>query len=269
MTEEYNPKQYLPTIDAILSVADLEKITVKKIRNALQELFGINLQPHKQDISDIIMERYFDLLEKRKNKVEPPPLSKEDIERQDALMASQLLKSTIRGPVTRGSGKATPRKPRAKKNAAGEKKRKAPNNGFNQALYLSQDLQNLFGVESLPRPQIVKQMWTYIKDNNLQNPNDRRQILCNDTLYKIFKKKTVGIFEMNKLLTSHIFKPDEIGDTKSVGELQAKPPPPPSSKPNGKKSADYVDEEDDDDDDDQELGDPDEDDSEESDEDAD
>lgn len=48
----YDPEHYRPMIDAILSVADLEEITVKRIRNALQELFAVDLLPHKVCTSD-------------------------------------------------------------------------------------------------------------------------------------------------------------------------------------------------------------------------
>lgn len=130
------------------------------------------------------------MIDKRKNKVEPE-LSKEEIERQDALMAARLLKSNLKGPVTRGGNKKPPRKKIQKE----EKKKRKPttNNPFNQEMYLSSEVQNLVGVDTLSRPQLVKQIWAYIKDNNLQNPQDGRQIICDDKLYKVFKKSMFRI----------------------------------------------------------------------------
>lgn len=126
------------------------------------------------------------MIDKRKNNVEPE-LTKEELERQDALMAARLLKSNLKGPVTRGGNK----KPLSRKKVQkeGKKKRKpTTNNPFNQEMYLSQEVQNLLGVDSLSRPKLVKQIWAYIKDNNLQNPQDGRQVICDDRLYKVFKK---------------------------------------------------------------------------------
>lgn len=129
------------------------------------------------------------MIDKRKNNVEPE-LTKEELERQDALMAARLLKSNLKGPVTRGGNKKPPPRKKAQKE---EKKKRKPttNNPFNQEMYLSQEVQNLLGVDSLSRPQLVKQIWAYIKDNNLQNPQDGRQVICDDRLYKVFKKSTL------------------------------------------------------------------------------
>lgn len=199
------------------------------------------------------------MIDKRKNNVEPE-LTKEELERQDALMAARLLKSNLKGPVTRGGNKKPSTRKKVQKE--GKKKRKpTTNNPFNQEMYLSQEVQNLLGVDSLSRPKLVKQIWAYIKDNNLQNPQDGRQIICDDKLYKVFKKsmlrqrdlfffffeeqllteqENVGIFEMNKLISSHLYKKDEMSDGKG------------GKKPAVKTEMDEVESKADDDDDDAE-----------------
>lgn len=83
-------------------------------------------------------------------------------------------------------------------------------------MYLSPDLTAVIGIEKTSRPQVVKYLWSYIKDNNLQNPNDKRQIECDTKLYQLFKKKTVGAFEMNRLLSNHIFKPEDWDESPST-----------------------------------------------------
>lgn len=52
-------------------------------------------------------------------------------------------------------------------------------------------------------------IWQYIKEHDLQNPKDRREILCDEKMEPIFGKK-MTMFSMNKLLTKHLFNPDEI-----------------------------------------------------------
>ena len=52
--------------------------------------------------------------------------------------------------------------------------------------------------------QIVKQLWAYIRQNNLQDPDDKRKIICNDELRVVFGTDTTDMFKMNKLLAKHI-----------------------------------------------------------------
>lgn len=61
----------------------------------------------------------------------------------------------------------------------------------------------------LSRPETVKRLWAYFKENELQDPKDRRQIRCDDALKAIFKQERVHMFTMNKLLSDHLFAPDE------------------------------------------------------------
>ena len=65
---------------------------------------------------------------------------------------------------------------------------------------LSGPLSALLEVEKLSRPQVVKQLWVYIKDNALQNPSNRREILCDDRMRPIFNADKIDMFKMNKVL---------------------------------------------------------------------
>jgi upstream activation factor subunit UAF30 len=55
---------------------------------------------------------------------------------------------------------------------------------------------------------VVKQLWVHIKANNLQDPGDKRQILCDDRLYSVFKQEKVHMFTMNKLLGKQLYPDD-------------------------------------------------------------
>jgi upstream activation factor subunit UAF30 len=61
----------------------------------------------------------------------------------------------------------------------------------------------------MPRTEVVKRLWVYIKANNLQDPNDGRQIKCDETLKGILKAEKVTIFSMNKHLSNQLHSPDE------------------------------------------------------------
>jgi chromatin remodeling complex protein RSC6 len=60
------------------------------------------------------------------------------------------------------------------------------------------------GPAPLPRGEVVSKVWDYIKAHNLQNPEDRREILADDKLRKVFGKDKVTMFEMNKHLARHL-----------------------------------------------------------------
>jgi upstream activation factor subunit UAF30 len=56
---------------------------------------------------------------------------------------------------------------------------------------------------------VVKKLWAYIKENELQDPNDKRQIRCDEKMQAIFKVTKVDMFGMNKLLGNHLYPVDE------------------------------------------------------------
>lgn len=68
----------------------------------------------------------------------------------------------------------------------------------------SPELAEIVGKDDLPRSEVVKKVWDYIKKNDLQDEKDRRQINGDDKLSKIFGKKSVSMFEMNKHLSAHL-----------------------------------------------------------------
>jgi chromatin remodeling complex protein RSC6 len=68
----------------------------------------------------------------------------------------------------------------------------------------SPELAEIVGKGPLPRSEVVSKVWEYIKKHDLQNPKDKREILADDKLEKIFGKKSASMFEMNKHLSAHL-----------------------------------------------------------------
>ena len=81
---------------------------------------------------------------------------------------------------------------------------KAANAALSKPLQPSAELAAVVGLSPLSRPDVVSKMWQYIKSNNLQNPQNKREILADEKLEPIFGKKTVTMFEMNKHLAQHL-----------------------------------------------------------------
>ncbi|KAK4420816.1 Upstream activation factor subunit UAF30 [Sesamum alatum] len=92
----------------------------------------------------------------------------------------------------------------AKESAPTGKKRRGGPGGLNKLCGVSPELQTIVGQPTLPRTEIVKQLWAYIRKNNLQDPNNKRKIICNDELRLVFETDCTDMFKMNKLLAKHI-----------------------------------------------------------------
>lgn len=71
-------------------------------------------------------------------------------------------------------------------------------------LTLSSELEEVVGSGPMPRSEVVKKLWEYIKKHDLQNPSNKRNILADDKLKKIFGKGEVTMFEMTKLVSAHM-----------------------------------------------------------------
>lgn len=81
----------------------------------------------------------------------------------------------------------------------------AINAALSKPLTLSPELEAVVGKGPMPRTEVVKQLWVYIKKNNLQNPANKRNILADEKLKAIFGGKgEVTMFEMTKLVSAHL-----------------------------------------------------------------
>ncbi|MEA3017870.1 MAG: hypothetical protein QOI38_2592 [Sphingomonadales bacterium] len=68
----------------------------------------------------------------------------------------------------------------------------------------SKELAAITGADPLPRSAVVSKMWDYIRRNNLQNPENKREIIADDTLRPIFGQDRISMFDMNKALSRHL-----------------------------------------------------------------
>ncbi|ORX91807.1 SWIB-domain-containing protein [Basidiobolus meristosporus CBS 931.73] len=191
-------------IKEILAQSDINTVSAKKVRTALEERHGISLKERKQEIDKLIL-KCFDALQE------------EDVEEEE------LSTGTPKKRVKKSSGdeslsevedtpkkkpRKTPTKKRTKKADPEEKEKKPraanPNSGFNKPYLLSPLLAEIVGAEELPRPEVTKRIWQYIKERDLQDPQDKRYIACDEKLKEVFETDRVHMFTMNKLLSQHL-----------------------------------------------------------------
>lgn len=115
-------------------------------------------------------------------------------------------KAPAKKPAAKAPATAAAKAP-AKKAAAKAPARKAarkPNAAFMKALTPSADLAAVVGSKPLPRTEVVKKMWDYIKKCNLQDAANKRMINADDKLKKVFGKAQVSMFEMAGLIGKHL-----------------------------------------------------------------
>ncbi len=79
------------------------------------------------------------------------------------------------------------------------------NSAFMKPMNVSEELALVVGKGPMPRSEVVKKLWVYIKKNNLQDPKNKRNINGDAALSAVFGgKKTVNMFEMTKLVSAHL-----------------------------------------------------------------
>lgn len=78
------------------------------------------------------------------------------------------------------------------------------NTAFMKSLKPSPELAAVVGADPLPRTEVTKRLWDYIKANNLQNPANKRNILCDAKLRAVMGKAEVTMFEMTALVGKHL-----------------------------------------------------------------
>lgn len=173
----------------------------------------------------------------------PPKKKRKASAEDDATLAARLqAEEDMRARPTRGAGtrktaptkkKKTPKKKTKSKVNADDDSDVEPsprvvnrNTGFHvrtltnilrastdltqKPLNLSPQLSNLLNGEAqLSRPQVTKKLWEHIKGNDLQDPDDKRYILCDDRMKEVFRQDKVHMFTMTKLVNQHMYNPDE------------------------------------------------------------
>jgi chromatin remodeling complex protein RSC6 len=102
-------------------------------------------------------------------------------------------------PAVKAKAKAKPAK------AAKPKAKRKPNAAFMRPMTIGSVLHPVIGSKPMPRTEVVKKIWEYIKKNKLQDAKERRNINADDNLKAVFGgKKTVSMFEMTKLISGHL-----------------------------------------------------------------
>jgi len=88
--------------------------------------------------------------------------------------------------------------------ATAKKTERKPNAAFMKPLTPSPTLAAVIGPDAVPRTEVTKKIWEYIKKHDLQDPANRRNINADDKLRPLFGKEQVSMFELTKLVSGHL-----------------------------------------------------------------
>ncbi|KAI6116040.1 SWIB/MDM2 domain-containing protein [Pisolithus sp. B1] len=220
-------------ITRILSApgVDLTTISARSVRKELATdpslgLTSEELKARRPEVDKLIAEIYATYAQAEESEAggdteeEPKPVvkkAKKAVERSDAELARKLS-SEINGRSRRTS--VSPRKTKRKTmkssetvdsgddgdDEEGKKKKRSggAKGGFAKQYTLSQPLSVVIREEKLSRPQVVKRLWEYIREHGLQNPSNKKEIMCNDALRAVFAVDKIDMFRMNKVLGQHL-----------------------------------------------------------------
>ena len=125
-----------------------------------------------------------------------------------AAPAAKKADPAAKAPAAAKTAPAKTAAPAAKKAAAATKaapaKKRTPNAAFMKAMTPSPALAAIVGAKPLPRTEVTKQVWAYIKKHDLQDATNRRMINADAKLKEIFKKDQASMFEMTKMINEHL-----------------------------------------------------------------
>jgi len=128
------------------------------------------------------------------------PATKKSAARKPTAKAATKKPAAKKPAAKKPAAKAAAKKPAAKKPAV----KRTPNAAFMKAMTPSSLLAAIVGANPMPRTEVTKKVWDYIKQNKLQDAVNKRMINADEKLRQIFNKAQVSMFEMTKLISSHL-----------------------------------------------------------------
>ncbi|XP_019101907.1 PREDICTED: upstream activation factor subunit spp27-like [Camelina sativa] len=184
----------------ILGSSDLEKATPASVRRQLETDFGVDFTDKKafiRDQIDAFLETNGAVEEEEEE--EETPKAEHDSDADG--IKSEIEVADGEGEDGDGDGGSESEEEKEERPVKAKKR----GGGFTKVSQLSPQLEKVVGTSQLARTEVVRKLWDYIKEKDLQDPKDRRKIVCDELLHSLFRVKTINMFQMNKALTKHIW----------------------------------------------------------------
>ena len=137
---------------------------------------------------------------KKKSKTAVKKVVKKGAKKATKKVAKKVAKKAAKKVAKKVAKKAT--KKIAKK--AAKKTKRKPNPGFMKPLTPTGPLAGIIGSNPLPRTEVTKKLWVYIKKNNLQDAKNRRMINADEKMRPLFGKPQASMFELTKFVSKYL-----------------------------------------------------------------
>lgn len=203
MAPQYISEEYESMIDAVLTYCD-EEVSLNSLRAQLNEVFSLNIKSFDLNLRTLVDKK----LEAFKNVTEKPKVK--DISTDKVMTDNRryinVIKQTLKEAELKKEGITVTKvqKPKLKLKVTNSKK-----SMIHIKMTVTPELQAVIGTHYQSRTEIVRNLWKYIKEHNLQNPDDKRQIIS-DAMLEPVLGKTSDIFMMHRALKHHILGPAPI-----------------------------------------------------------
>ena len=142
-----------------------------------------------------------------KKKVAKKKVAKKKVAKKKAAKKKVAKKKVAKKKVAKKkvAKKKVAKKKAAKKKVAKKKSKRKPNPAFMRPMTLTDALGAVVGSKPIPRTEVTKKLWLYIKKHKLQDPKNMRDIRPDEKLAKVFgSKRTINMFQMTKLVSKHM-----------------------------------------------------------------
>ncbi|KAH8510815.1 hypothetical protein H0E87_008372 [Populus deltoides] len=184
----------------ILRRSDLDTATAGSIRRQLEEDLGVDLSEKKKFIREQI-DTFLETFNGGEGKSEN--VSENENTENDAVGDEENENDGVKEEEEEEEEEVeTETKESKGSNKTGKVRKRG---GFTKLSSLSPQLQAVVGVPELARTEVVKKLWAYIRENNLQDPKNRKKIQCDEALRAVFRVNSIDMFQMNKALSKHIW----------------------------------------------------------------
>ncbi|KAL3722434.1 hypothetical protein ACJRO7_034755 [Eucalyptus globulus] len=192
----------------ILRNSDLDQATAGSVRRQLESDFGLDLSDRKTFVREQIDAYLQSIGNPEDGANDDGQCSGPDVKREeDGEVEEDGEEEGEEEEEEEGDDEEEGKKSKKRRSASKEKVNKR-RGGFNKLCSLSPQLQSFVGESTLARTEVVKRIWNHIRQKDLQDPSNRRKILCDESLHKLFHVNSIDMFQMNKALAKHIWPLD-------------------------------------------------------------
>ncbi|GAB4848943.1 hypothetical protein Ancab_003757 [Ancistrocladus abbreviatus] len=206
--------ELIERLHQFLRSSDLKETTNSSVRRKLEEDFGIDLSERRAFIREQVDIFLHSQLEKSEEYCVGEREDFSDRENDDSSAADDDDdgddEADSDGEVIVAEQEAASAGSSSRKARFRTQKREANKRGYGFAKLcaLSPQLQKFLGVSKMAQTEVVQQLWNYIRERNLQDPNDRETIICDQLLYDLLGVDSINIFQMNKVLSKYMWPQD-------------------------------------------------------------